>query len=252
MTITIRRIVIERLGPASLAAVALALLPATARARDPDAPGELVAEALFLGDPLPPGGRDVNLSVTATRAPADPRTGAAPVAVAPRAQVAIGLSERIGFTADVGLSGGSAVDAPSASLKLLLVPPAPARTGIAASLDVFGSTRAFGESEAGLGAGLIRSLGPVALRASASLASAVGAWTPHLHAGASAAAALGARWRALVEVVSDVGAGAAALSAGPTVKLALDDRTSLMAGALFPVTPGAGAPTFALQLGRSL
>ncbi len=230
-----------------------ALLPAAARPHDASAPPELVAEALFLCDHLPPGGRDVSLSVTAHRSEPDPVTGAAALALAPRAQVALAISERLGVTADVGfVAEGQAVDAPGASLKLLLQPPEPGRTGIAASLDVFGSTRALGETEAGLGLGAIRALGPIALRAGASVATAVASWTPHLHAGASAATALGDRWRLLAEVVTDVARGMADVSAGPTVKVAIGEATAVMAGALFPVSPGAGAPTFAFQVTRSL
>ncbi len=232
---------------------AAALLPLLARAHDRAAPPEVVAEALFLCDHLPPGGRDVNLAVTAHRADADPATGAAPLAVAPRAQLAMALSDRVGFTADVGVAtGGQPVSAPGASLKLLLRPPIPGRTGVAASLDLFGSTRALGETEAGLGVGAIRSFGRVALRAGASVASALGAWTPHLHAGASAAAALGRRWRVLAGVVTDVARGAAGVSGGPSVKLALDDGTSVMAGVLVPLAVPAPEPTFAFQLTRAL
>ncbi len=235
------------------AAAAGVLLPSAARPHDPAAPPQVVAEALFLCDHLPPGGRDVNLSVTAHRGGPDAAPGAASLALAPRAQVALAISERVGVTADLGFATeGRAVEAPGASLKLLLRPPVPGRTGFAASLDVFGSTRALGESEAGLGFGAIRSFGRVALRAGASVASGVGSWTPHLHGGASAAAALGERWRTLAEVVTDVGRGMATLSAGPAVKVALDGATAVMAGALFPVTPGAASPTFALQLTRSL
>ncbi|HET8541305.1 MAG TPA: hypothetical protein VFL83_15625 [Anaeromyxobacter sp.] len=237
-----------------LAAVAAAaLLPLAARSHEPAAPPLVVAEALFLCDHLPPGGRDVNLSVLVRRREADPDSGGAQLAFAPRAQLAMALSDRVGFTADVGIATeGEVVHAPGASLKLLLRPAAPGRTGLAASLDVFGSTHALGETEAGLGLGAIRSFGRVALRAGASVASGVASWSPHLHAGASAAAAIGARWRALAEVVADVAGGSALVSAGPTLKLALGDATAVMAGALFPVTRGAGSPTVAFQLTRAL
>jgi hypothetical protein len=235
------------------ALAAAALLPLAARPHEPAIPPEVVAEALFLCDHLPPGGRDLNLSVAIRRRDPDPASGAAGLAVAPRAQLAIALSERVGLTADAGIATeGRAIDAPGASLKLLLSRPVPGRTGLAASLDLFGSTHALRETEAGLGLGAIRSLGRLALRAGASAATGVSSWSPHLHAGASAAAALGARWRALVEVVADVRAGAAALSAGPTVKVALGDATALMAGALFPATARAPRPTLALQLTRAL
>src|SRR5512138_1602107 len=70
-------------------ALGAALLPLAARPHDPSAPPELVAEALFLCDHLPPGGRDVNLSVAMHRAAPDPITGAAALALAPRAQLAM-------------------------------------------------------------------------------------------------------------------------------------------------------------------
>lgn len=233
---------------------AAALLPLAARSHDRTAPPpEIVAEALFLCDQLPPGGRDVSLSVAVQRADADPATGAAPLVLAPRAQLAMAITERLGFTADLGIATeGELVNAPGASLKLLLQEPLPGRTGLAASLDVFGSTRALGETETALGLGAIRSFGRIALRAGASLASGVTRWTPHLFAGASAAAALGPRWRALAEVVTETAHGEATVSAGPTLKLAVGEGTTVMAGALFPVTPGAPAPTFAFQLTRSL
>jgi hypothetical protein len=234
-------------------AAAAALLPAAARPHDPGASAEVVAEALFLCDHLPPGGRDLNLSVAAHRAQPDPATGAAGLALAPRAQLAMAISERVGFTADVGIATeGRPIDAPGASLKLLLRPPLAGRTGLAASLDVFGSTRALGESEVGVGLGAIRSFARAALRAGASVATPLGAWSPHLHGGASAAAALGTRWRALAEVVGDLGPGGASLSVGPAVKLAVDDGTAVMAGALFPLTGGGAGPTFALQLTHGL
>lgn len=244
------------------ALAAAALLPLAARAQDvvlaaareggSPAP-EVVAEALFLCDHLPPGGRDVNLSVSVQEGEADPVTGETDLYLAPRIQLAMAITERVGFTADVGFAtGGEALDAPGASLKVLLRDGAPGRTGLAASLDLFGSTHSLEETEAGLGLGAIRAVGPVALRAAASVATGVSSWSPHLHAGASAAYELGARWRLLGEVVADVAAGEALLSAGPTVKVALGERTSLMGGALFPVDQPGAAPTFAFQLTQAL
>jgi hypothetical protein len=98
----------------------------------------------------------------------------------------------------VGLGGdGEVVHTPTASLKVLLRSPGPGRTGLSASLDLLGSTHSLAGTEAGLGLGAIRQVGRVGLRASASLATGASAWSPHLHAGASAALALGGRWRAL-------------------------------------------------------
>jgi hypothetical protein len=234
------------------AATLVAHPPHAPRVDAPPAP-ELVAEALFLRDDLPPGGRDVNLSVGFARGEPDAGTGESAYVATPRLQLAMALGERVGFTADVGLvNEGADLDAPGASLKVLLRAPAPDRTGIAASLDLLGSAHAFDESEAGFGVGAIRSLGPVALRAAVGGASGVASWTPHLHGGFSAALALGSRWRVLGEVVADGQGGALALGAGPTVKVALGEHTALMAGALFQVEPAASAPTFALQLTSAL
>jgi hypothetical protein len=234
---------------------ALAAAPLAARAEpSPEAPApELVAEALFLCDTLPPGGRDLNLSVGVAKGEPDEETGETRFEAWPRLQLAMALGERVGLTADVGVtSDGDIVDTPGASLKLLLLAPEPGRTGLSASLDLFGSTHSLDHTEAGVGLGAIRALGRVALRVGASLASGVSDWSPHVHAGASAAMALGSRWRVLAEVVSDVAGGEADLSLGPTVKLALGENTSLMAGALFPVAPEVLAPSFAVQLGWAL
>ncbi len=236
------------------AAAAVSAAPLAARSHDGAAGPEPVAEALFLCDALPPGGRDVNLSLALARGEPDPETGEAALLALPRVQLAIALAERVGLTADIGLAdeGGAALDAPGASLKLLLREPRDGRTGFGASLDLFGSTHSVTESEAGFGLGAIRPLGRFALRASASVASGVGTWSPHLHAGVSAAAALGARWRALAEVVAGVAGGELEVSAGPTVKVALGEGTALMAGALFELARGAGAPAFLVQLTQSM
>jgi hypothetical protein len=243
---------------ALLALAALAVLaPLLARSQE-DEPGqeepELVAEALFLCDTLPPGGRDLNLSLALAEGEPDPVTGEAALAASPRAQLAMGLGERVGFTADVGLAtdGSAALDTPGASLKLLLRAPSATRTGLSASLDLFGSTHSLHQTEAGLGLGAIRALGRMALRASASVASGVTSWSPHLHLGTSAAFALGSRWRALAEVVSEVAGGEVAMFAGPTVKVALAENSALMAGALFPLSQGGGMPVFTLQLTQSM
>jgi hypothetical protein len=238
----------------SLAHIALAALLASAApagAHDP-AP-ELVSEALFLADALPPGGRDLSVSVLLDEGEPDARTGETSLTAAPRLQLAMALGDRVGFTADTGLdSSGAAVDSPGASLKLLLREPRGGRLGLAASVDLFGSTRALEDGEAGLGLGAIRQVGRVALRGAAAVASPVGGWSPHLHAGVSAAVALGERWRLLGEVVSEVAAGEAVLAAGPTVKVTLGERTAVMAGALFEVSPASAWPAFTVQLTRSL
>ena len=234
--------------------IALAsLAPLLARSQEPelvlaDAEPEVVAEALFLCDTLPPGGRDLNFSLALAEGEPDPVTGDATLETSPRLQLAMGLGERVGLTVDVGLgTGAAALDTPGASLKLLLRTPDARTTGLAASVDLFGSTHSLRETEAGLGLGAIRALGRVALRASAALATGVSSWSPHLHAGASAALALGDRWRALAEVVSEVASGEVAVSAGPTLKVALRERTALMAGALLPVSPAAASPVFTIS-----
>jgi hypothetical protein len=232
-------------------AVAAAVLPALARPSDDGA--ELVAEAMYVCDPLPPGGRDVIVSVAFAREPAAPGGGAPELLAAPRVQLALALSDRVGITADVGLDAGrpTGLDAPGASLKVLLRDPAGGRLGLAASLDVFGA-RAWGDTELALGLGAIRAVGPVTVRASGSLASPMRGLGPHLHAGASAALALGARWRALAEVVGEVGSGERSLAAGPAVKVQLPAGAALMAGLLFAVVPQARPATFTVQLAHAL
>lgn len=230
----------------------LPLPPLHARATGGPAAPELVAEALFLRDDLPPGGRDLSLSVVLERSGPDETTGEAPLTASPRLQLAMALGRRVGFTADAGLApGGGGVDAPGASLKVLLRAPGAGAPGIAASLDVLGSTTSIGELEAGLGVGAIRSFGRVTLRAAAGLASAVSGWSPHLHGGVSAAVGLGSRWRVLGEVVVDGAGGEVAAGAAPTVKVTLTEKTALMAGALLRFDPAA-ARTLAVQLTTSL
>lgn len=214
----------------------------------------LVAEALFLCDPLPPGGRDLNLVLAVSRGAPDPASGRATYAVLPRLQVALALGERVGLTAEVGATaaGSLALESPGASLKVLLREPGEGRTGLAMNLDLYGSTHSLPETEAGLGLGAIRAVGPVTLRASATLASGVREWSPHLHAGSSAALVLGPGWRALGEVVAEVRRGGTALSAGPVVKVALGESAALMAGALFQLSGGPRLASFTTQLGQAL
>jgi hypothetical protein len=232
-----------------------AFLPAGIRAREParaDEP-DVVAEALFLCDTLPPGGRDLNLSLALEEGDADPATGETRYTSSHRVQLAMALGERAGLTADVGIgNGGALVDAPGASLRLLLRAPDARTTGLAVSFDLFGSSHGLAGTEVGLGLGAIRAIGRFGLRTSASVATGVSSWSPRLHGGASAAVALGSRWRLLAEAVADVGGGDATIAAGPTVKLALGDHTALMVGALFPLGPSAGMTAFTTQLTRSM
>ncbi len=239
-----------------LALLAQALLPAGVLAQEQeraDEPG-VVAEALFLCDPLPPGGRDLNIGLALEHGEADQATGETGYTATQRVQLAMALGGRVGFTADVGIGGGAGapVYAPGASLKLLLRAPDARTTGLAASLDLLGSAQGLDDTELGLGFGAIRAIGRFGLRAGASVATGVASWSPHLHGGVSAALELGSRWRVLTEAVAEVAGGGVAVAAGPTVKLALGERTALMAGALFPFEPGVGTPAFAIQLTASL
>jgi hypothetical protein len=237
------------IAAALAAAAAFVSAPSPAHAATP--PAETVAEAMFLCDALPPGGRDLTLSVAVSPADPGPTGAASGFAAEPRLQLAYALGDRVGFTADVGLgANGAALDAPGASLKLLLRAPAPDRTGLALSLDLYGASHAPRASEAGLGLGLVRALGPVTLRAGASVATPVTGFGPHLHAGASAALAAGARVRLLGEVVTMASGRETSWAAGPSVKVALADAASASAGVLLPFD--GGAPTFTVQLAHGL
>ncbi len=232
---------------------ASAAAPGVARAGEAPSPAPaLLAEALYLCDPLPPGGRDLNLAFAVEEGEPDPATGRSALVAMPRVQLALALSERLGLTADVGLAAGSSLglDSPGASLKLLLRAPAEDRTGVAASLDLYGSTHSLAEAEVGVGLGAIRPLGPVTLRASASGASGVRSWSPHLHGGVSAAARLGSRMRALAEVVAEASPEGLAVSAAPGLKLALGEATSLLAGALLRLHPSPGLAGLTVQVGQ--
>ncbi len=216
---------------------------------------ELVIEALYLCDPVPPGGHEVSLATTFVPGATRDSAGALIMEPLPRVQVAVAFSDRLGLTADVGLAteqGRLVTDAPSASLKYLLIDPAGGRVGLAASLDLLGSTRSLAESELGIGLGTLRGIGPITVRAGLAAATTTGAWAPHLHAGASAALALSSRVRALAEVVASVGSGARTVAAGPTIKVALAPATSLTLGALLPVSPGAGPMLVTLQVAQGI
>jgi hypothetical protein len=248
-----------RLAALAVLAAGALLRPHSALGQEPEselaAPEhDLVAEALFLADTLPPGGRDLNLSLAVEETEVDAATGETDFVTSPRLQLAMALGERAGFTADVGFdtTGAVALETPGLSFKYLLRTPGLGRTGLAASVDLFGSTHSLAETEMGLGLGAIRSVGRVGLRAAASLASGVSSWSPHLHTGVSAAIALGGRFRALAEVIADVGGGEVAFSAGPTVKVQLGESTALMGGALFDVRRAPAAPAFLFQLTRSM
>jgi hypothetical protein len=232
----------------------LGLAPGVARSQEPerDEP-EILAEALFLHDTLPPGGIDLNLTLTIEESDPDPVTDGTEIVLLHRVQLAMALGQRAGFTVDVGTptNGSASRDDAGASLKFLLRAPGAGRTGLAASLDLFGLASSRADSEAGLGLGAMRPVGRLAFRAGAGVATGISSWSPRLHAGLSAAIVLGARWRAGAELVTDVGAETV-VSAGPTLRAALSERTVLMAGALFQVSPDPATPAFTIQLTRSM
>ncbi|MFT3913923.1 MAG: hypothetical protein QM704_07355 [Anaeromyxobacteraceae bacterium] len=230
------------------AAALLAAGPALAQGEEAEevAGDEIVAEALFLADTLPPGSRDFNLQLSVARDEAHRLT------TSPTLQFAAPLGERLGFTVDVGIPRDSgALENPAASLKLVLREAAADATGLSACADVYGSTHRAADTEVALGLGALRAAGPLALRASALVATGAGAWAPHLHAGASAALALSPRWRALAEVVAEVSRGGTVFSAGPTFKVALTDTFAVMGGALFELGKSA-LPVFTLQLSSTM
>jgi hypothetical protein len=216
-----------------------ALAPLAARSAEPGP--EAVTEAAFLCDALPPGGRDLNFMVGVT--PGN--------AVAPRMQLALGLGERFGLTADVGVDPSSgALRAPGASFKALLLEPGEDGPGLAASFDLLSGDPGR-PAEAALGLGVVQPFGRVTVRAGASLATPVTQAGPHLHAGASAAIALGA-WRVLGEVIAEAGAGRTAWAAGPTLKVALGASTALAMGALFSLDRLQRPTTILVQLTQGI
>jgi hypothetical protein len=227
---------------------------ALAHAPAEPAASEVVAEAVFLEDALPPGSQDLNVSVQVAQGASDPATGRVSVVATPRLQLTTPLADgRLGLTVDVGIApSGAPIDAPGASLKVLLRAPETGRTGFAASVDLLGSVHRLSASEAGVGLNALRIAGPVTLRGAAGFATGVSAWTPHFHGGLSGALPLGERWRLLGELLVEVSRGEGVVSAGPTLKVALWRGVSLAAGALLRVAPSAGAPTVLLQLSRPL
>lgn len=219
---------------------------------------EVVAEAVFVPDTLPPGSVDLGLSLTLARGEPQTPGERAPLVTLPRLQLALPLGERLGATAEVGLVGatrpgtGVALDTPALALKYTLREPAPGTAGLSASLELYGSVHSLRDTELGVNLGAIRALGPVTLRAATGLASTATRWSPHLHVGASVAAQLSAGWRLLGEAVGawplhpDEGRS---LSVGPALKRALGERAALTAGAVLGIAgEGRGALTGQLQL----
>lgn len=227
-----------------LALAGVAIAGACARADD------LVLEAAFLADPVPAAGTDLNLLLGVSQV--EGGTGSQQ-----RAQLATRLAPGLGLAAEGGVAIGPAGEAAlapfAASLKLALAEPGegPAGLGVHACADLQSDPAEWAGSEAGLGLGLSRGLGPVTLRGTAWAMSAVGRWDPHAHAGLSAAVALGARARLLLEAVADLRAHGSALGAGPTLKVEVAPGTTLAAGALLAVAPWAGVAQVQVQAGRS-
>jgi hypothetical protein len=234
---------------AILALAAVAACGALARADD------LVLEAAFLADPIPPAGSDLNVSLALAPGEAGWRPG---YEAQPRLQLATRLAPGLGLALDGGLvrtPAGRVAAAPfAASLKLEFAEPdaGPAGFGLHASADLQADPAGWAASEAGLGLGVSRGTGPVTWRATAWGMSAVGRWDPHAHAGLSAALALGARTRLLVETVADLRRQGSALAAGPTLKVELAPGATLSAGALLGVAPWTGVVAVLVQAGRAL
>ncbi len=235
-----------------ITAAASARLHFTASAQEPPLAEEqeIVAESLFMYETLPVGGRELNLILGLEEGEPDPVTGKAAFIAVPEVELAVPLGSRLGFAAKLGIAtdGKGIVEAPGASLRYYLLRPGAHRLGLAASLDVVGSTHSASDTEVGVGLGAIRAVGPVALRATLSGATRFSSWSPRLEGGVSAAIALGSRWCALAEVVTEAAGGDVTFAAGPTVKVQIAEHLGLKGGALFPLAPDLGTPAFAIQL----
>jgi len=216
------------------------------------AAGELVAEAAFLIDTLPPTGRELALALSSTGGGPEGATTAA------RLQAAFALSDRLGVTAGAGLASapgsGLALDAPALSVKWLLRPAAAARTGFSASLDVLAAPGEPGGAELVAGLGALRQLGPFTARAALGMASVAGALAPHLHAGGSLAFAPAGPWRLLAEAIGEwsLDRQERSFAAGPTVKYALSDTSALAASLLVELVPVVRPLSVVVQLTRAL
>jgi len=225
-----------------VAPLLLIALPAVAAAEASDG-RDVVAEAFFLADTLPPGGRELDLAVALEREPAGE------VAAAPTLQLATPLGERAGVTVDVGVGAGG-LERPGAAVKVLLREADPGATGLSASVDWHASPGPAGGGEVTLAVGALRRVGRIGLRATLLAVNGTSAWRPLARAGLSAAAELSRHVRVLAEVAADPRRGDTAISAGPTLKVSIGDA-ALMAGAMLEVgRPGRQA--FAVQLARSL
>jgi len=229
-----------------------ALFPRGARAGEPadDPLSDVVAEAFFLGDPLPPGGPE--LSLVAAGEP-DER-GAANLL--PSLQLALRPAPRVGLTVGVAVdpstgTASSGVHSPAGSLRVLLRSPEGGALGVATCLDLLGPGPGH-EVEAGVGLGLIQAVGGLTLRTALSVASPVTGWTPRLLAGASAATALASRWRLIAETLLEFEEGELELLAGPSAKVELGPDAALAAGALVDLRNPGSTPHFVLQVSLAL
>ena len=235
-----------------LLALALATPGLAAAHGEAAASGELVAEAAFLIDTLPPTGRELALALSSTGGGPEGATTAA------RLQGAFALSDRLGVTASAGLASapgsGLALDAPALSVKWLLRPASAARMGFSASLDVLATPGEPGGAELSLGLGALRQLGPFTARAALGMASVAGALAPHLHAGGSLAFAPGGPWRLLAEAVGEWSPDQEerSLALGPTVKYALSDSSALAVSLLVELVPVMRPLSMVVQLTRAL
>ena len=218
----------------------LLVLPAAASA-EPAAEPEVLAEAMFLADTLPPTEREIDLAFALEHEPAGG------VAASPDLQLAIPIEERIGLTVDAGLGAGG-LEHPGAALKVLLREASPGNLGLSASVDWHASPG--GGGDVALAVGALGQAGPLGLRAALLAVTGTSAWRPRPGAGLSAALEPHPGLRLLCEVVAERAPRGAAISAGPTVKLSLGGA-SLLAGALVELgRPGHQA--LALQVARPL
>lgn len=218
-------------------ALLLALPAAAAAAAEPD----VVAEAMFLADTLPPSGRELDLAFALEREPAGD------VVATPTLQLATSLGERTGLTVDADIGAGGLEHA-GAALKVLLREASPGTLGLSASASWHGPPG--GGGDVSLAVGALGQVGPVGLRATLLAVNGTSTWRPRPGAGLSAAVELHPGLRLLCEVVGERGPRGAAISAGPTLKLSVG-AAALLAGALVELgRPGHQA--FALQVGRAL
>lgn len=236
----------------ALAALAAAVPPS---ASGDDVAGELVAEAFFLLDTLPPTGRELSIALASTAgASGDPDVASA------RLQGAFALGDELGIVVSAGVAreatagAGATLDAPALSLKWLFQAPSARSAGLSASLDVLGAPGEPGGLELVAGLGALRQLGAVTARAALGLASTAGALDAHVHAGGSLAVAPLPRVRLLAEAIGEWGEASEdrSFAIGPTVKYALAADVSLAVSALVAVAPEVRPLSFMVQVARGL